>query len=234
MLKRLMDRKRWSGMQLIAGLCIAVSIALLAAALLQKGSDDQPHWTAMNAQVDHALDSIEQGKADRQAQAGGKEADATKAAAAQKPAAGAKGAPAASATESDGAAQKPAVGTQDAPAAGAATGGTADEASTAVDATKGAAAETDGEPPSTPQSGASAADDPDTASSPSADGKIDVNHATSAELDALPGIGAAKAEAIVAERERGGPFRSADDLLRVKGIGPKLLDTMKSLIVLGP
>ena len=76
--------------------------------------------------------------------------------------------------------------------------------------------------------------DPDAASQSSQDGKIDVNHASSAELDALPGIGASKAEAIVADRERNGPFRSADDLLRVKGIGPKLLDKMKSLIVLGP
>ncbi|WP_308638813.1 ComEA family DNA-binding protein [Paenibacillus silvisoli] len=62
-------------------------------------------------------------------------------------------------------------------------------------------------------------------------GKIDINHATAAELDALPGIGAAKAKSIVDDREKNGPFRSADDLLRVKGIGPKLLDKMKSFIV---
>ncbi|NBC69486.1 hypothetical protein GT003_10830 [Paenibacillus sacheonensis] len=74
-----------------------------------------------------------------------------------------------------------------------------------------------------------AAIEPDASSA----GKIDVNHASAAELDALPGIGAAKANAIVADRERNGAFRSADDLQRVKGIGPKLVEKLKSLIVLG-
>lgn len=64
-----------------------------------------------------------------------------------------------------------------------------------------------------------------------ADGKININRASAAELDELPGIGAAKAKAIVAEREKNGPFRSVDDLLRVKGIGPKLLEKMKPSIV---
>ncbi|QHW30481.1 hypothetical protein GZH47_06210 [Paenibacillus rhizovicinus] len=72
------------------------------------------------------------------------------------------------------------------------------------------------------------------AASASGEGKIDINHASAAELDALPGIGAAKAEAIVADRERNGLFQRSDDLLRVKGIGPKLLDKMKSYIVLQP
>ncbi|GGD71772.1 ComEA family DNA-binding protein [Paenibacillus nasutitermitis] len=67
-----------------------------------------------------------------------------------------------------------------------------------------------------------------------ADGKINLNRATAAELDALPGIGEAKARAIVADREKNGPFRSVDDLLRVKGIGPKLLEKMKASIVVTP
>lgn len=66
------------------------------------------------------------------------------------------------------------------------------------------------------------------------EGKIDINHATADELDALPGIGAAKAKAIVAEREAGGAFGSADDLLRVKGIGPKMLAKLKPHVVALP
>ncbi|TYP78054.1 ComEA family DNA-binding protein [Paenibacillus methanolicus] len=66
------------------------------------------------------------------------------------------------------------------------------------------------------------------------EGQIDINRAAANELDALPGIGAAKAQAIVAEREAGGPFGSADDLLRVKGIGPKLLAKLKPHVVALP
>ncbi|WP_219836263.1 helix-hairpin-helix domain-containing protein [Paenibacillus sp. R14(2021)] len=65
-------------------------------------------------------------------------------------------------------------------------------------------------------------------------GKIDINHARAAELDALPGIGASKAAAIVADRQKNGLFQHVEDLLRVKGIGPKLLEKMKSSIVLQP
>ncbi|RAP76942.1 hypothetical protein DL346_15550 [Paenibacillus montanisoli] len=65
-------------------------------------------------------------------------------------------------------------------------------------------------------------------------GKIDINHATAEELDAIPGIGAAKAKSIVEDRKKNGLFRKADDLLRVKGIGPKLLEKMKSSIVVQP
>ncbi|MFB9325524.1 ComEA family DNA-binding protein [Paenibacillus aurantiacus] len=67
-----------------------------------------------------------------------------------------------------------------------------------------------------------------------AEGKLDINRASAEELDALPGIGAAKAKAIVVEREAGGAFGSADDLLRVKGIGPKLLAKLKPHVVALP
>jgi competence protein ComEA len=56
-----------------------------------------------------------------------------------------------------------------------------------------------------------------------ADRPIDVNRASPAELETLPGIGPALAAAIVEERSRGGPFRSANDLMRVRGIGPALV-----------
>jgi competence protein ComEA len=65
------------------------------------------------------------------------------------------------------------------------------------------------------------------------DGRIDINRASAEELETLPGIGMAKAKLIVDDREKNGPFHSADDLLRVKGIGPKLLEKMKPSIVAG-
>lgn len=55
------------------------------------------------------------------------------------------------------------------------------------------------------------------------DDRIAVNRASPAELEALPGIGPALAAAIVEERRRGGPYRSAEDLMRVRGIGPALV-----------
>ena len=59
-------------------------------------------------------------------------------------------------------------------------------------------------------------------------GPIDVNAATAAELDALPGIGPATAAAIVAHREQHGPFVTVDDLLAVRGIGPAKLDAIRA------
>jgi competence protein ComEA len=50
--------------------------------------------------------------------------------------------------------------------------------------------------------------------------RIDPNTASAEELDRLPGIGPALAERIIAERERGGPFRTVEELQRVPGIGP--------------
>jgi competence protein ComEA len=62
---------------------------------------------------------------------------------------------------------------------------------------------------------------------------IDINSASEAELDKLPGVGPAKAKAIVEDRQKNGPFKSADDLKRVKGIGDKTFDKLKSEITVG-
>lgn len=48
---------------------------------------------------------------------------------------------------------------------------------------------------------------------------VDVNRAPVEVLMTLPGFYRQRAEAVVAERERGGPFASCDDLVRVPGIG---------------
>ena len=56
-------------------------------------------------------------------------------------------------------------------------------------------------------------------------GPVDVNSADAATLaEELDGVGPAKAQAIVDFREQYGAFKSADELLEVKGIGERVLD----------
>jgi len=60
-------------------------------------------------------------------------------------------------------------------------------------------------------------------------GPVDVNSADAKTLAReLQGVGMAKAEAIVSYRQKNGPFRSADDLAKVKGLGKKLIDQNKA------
>ena len=61
-------------------------------------------------------------------------------------------------------------------------------------------------------------------------GPLDLNTATLEQLDELPGIGPATAKAILDEREKRGGFRSVDDLLDVRGIGPAKLDAIRDLV----
>ncbi|MEP7103525.1 MAG: ComEA family DNA-binding protein [Candidatus Dojkabacteria bacterium] len=58
------------------------------------------------------------------------------------------------------------------------------------------------------------------------DGKININTASAAELDTLPGIGPSTADKIIAAR----PFESIDDLLNVTGIGDSKFNEIKDLI----
>lgn len=69
---------------------------------------------------------------------------------------------------------------------------------------------------------------------PAADsaGRININQADRAALMGLPGIGEKKAQAIMNYRDQHGPFRKESDLLKVKGIGPKMLEKMKPYILL--
>jgi competence protein ComEA len=59
---------------------------------------------------------------------------------------------------------------------------------------------------------------------------IDINQATVADLDRLPGVGPSTARAIVDHRTRNGPFASVDDLLAVRGIGPAKLAELRALV----
>ena len=64
------------------------------------------------------------------------------------------------------------------------------------------------------------------------DGKVILNTATSEDLRHLPGVGAKRADAILALRARLGHFKHVNDLLRVKGIGVKGLKKILPHIVL--
>ena len=62
---------------------------------------------------------------------------------------------------------------------------------------------------------------------------ININLAEAWLLEALPGIGAVKAEAIVAHREQNGPFRNIQELTKVAGIGTASLEQIEHLITAG-
>lgn len=64
------------------------------------------------------------------------------------------------------------------------------------------------------------------------DGRVNINTASVNELTELPGVGPAKAAAIVEERERK-PFTSVEDLARVSGIGDRMLEQLRDKISVG-
>jgi len=63
---------------------------------------------------------------------------------------------------------------------------------------------------------------------------IDINTATSFELDTLPGIGPTTAQKIIDYRDENGPFLSIEDIINVSGIGPGTYERIKDLITVGP
>ncbi|MDO7905498.1 helix-hairpin-helix domain-containing protein [Paenibacillus sp. JX-17] len=64
------------------------------------------------------------------------------------------------------------------------------------------------------------------------EGAVFINTASQTQLTELPGIGEKKAQAILNYRNEHGPFRSVEELLKVKGIGQKMLEKMRAYIVL--
>jgi competence protein ComEA len=57
---------------------------------------------------------------------------------------------------------------------------------------------------------------------------LDINTATKADFVKVKGIGAKKAERIIAYREEHGKFASVSELAKVKGIGQKIVDEIKA------
>ncbi|MEW6691515.1 MAG: helix-hairpin-helix domain-containing protein [Pseudomonadota bacterium] len=57
---------------------------------------------------------------------------------------------------------------------------------------------------------------------------VDLNSATATQLEAINGIGPAKAQAIVDYRAKNGPFQKVEDLEKVAGIGPKMLEKIRA------
>ncbi len=63
-------------------------------------------------------------------------------------------------------------------------------------------------------------------------GAVDINNASAKELNSLKGIGAKKAEAIVSFR-KGHCFKTVDELVKVKGIGKKIVEKNRATLEVG-
>jgi competence ComEA-like helix-hairpin-helix protein len=66
-----------------------------------------------------------------------------------------------------------------------------------------------------------------------ASGRLDLNAADSAEIVALTGVGPSLTGRLLAERRRRGRYASLEDLLEVRGIGPKTLERLRPQLFLG-
>jgi competence protein ComEA len=71
------------------------------------------------------------------------------------------------------------------------------------------------------------------AASATSGAQVDINRASAAELEALPGVGPSTAQKIVDDRTANGPFKRIEDLMRVSGIGEKKFDSLKDYVSVG-
>jgi competence protein ComEA len=62
-------------------------------------------------------------------------------------------------------------------------------------------------------------------------GVVNINSASAAELEALPGIGAKTAARIIEYRQKNGPFKKIEELMNVRGVGEKNFLKLKGQIV---
>ena len=63
---------------------------------------------------------------------------------------------------------------------------------------------------------------------------VNLNTATAADLEALPGVGAATARLIIEHREKNGGFKKVEELMNIKGIGEKSFLKLKPMVVVTP
>lgn len=63
---------------------------------------------------------------------------------------------------------------------------------------------------------------------------VNLNTATAAQLEALPGIGARTAALIVEYRQKNGGFKKIEELMNVKGVGEKSFLKLKPLVTITP
>ena len=70
------------------------------------------------------------------------------------------------------------------------------------------------------------------AAASSSAGAVNINSASETELDLLPGVGPAKAQAVLAYRAKYGPFKKIEDLVRVKGFGRKTVAKLRPYLSL--
>jgi competence protein ComEA len=64
--------------------------------------------------------------------------------------------------------------------------------------------------------------------------RLDLNTTNWVELSQLEGIGPTLAQRIIADRKQNGPFADVEDLVRVRGIGPKTIVRLKPWLTVGP
>lgn len=64
-------------------------------------------------------------------------------------------------------------------------------------------------------------------------GSVDLNSASEGELQEVPGIGPSLAKKIVEFRKENGPFKSVEDLLKVRGVGEKSLERLRAHVTVG-
>jgi comEA protein len=69
---------------------------------------------------------------------------------------------------------------------------------------------------------------------PVAKSPVNINTASAADFETLPGIGARTAARIVEYRQKNGPFKKVEELMNVRGIGEKSFLKLKAQLTIGP